>query len=190
MPEPTCMLLADDFTGACDTGLQSVRAGLSARVQVSGSVPTVSLPLARVRAGSANSHTRRQLDRLRREPHTCEIAVSTTDNPPVPRCPGKPRFGGRRRRVYTICPRPRGRPRRGPARRAPPGCRSEMTVNPDPDTLPLLALTQGDPCGVGAEIIVRALADPALRQVCRPVAIGHPELLARADRARNGEPPT
>ncbi|MDA0337708.1 MAG: hypothetical protein O2782_21290 [bacterium] len=36
MGTPTCILLADDFTGACDTALQFVRAGLSARVQVAG----------------------------------------------------------------------------------------------------------------------------------------------------------
>ena len=53
-------------------------------------------------------------------------------------------------------------------------------MSPEPCDLPLLALTMGDPCGVGAEVIARALADPALRQVCRPVVIGHAELLARA----------
>ena len=36
MSTPTCVLLADDFTGACDTGLQFVLAGLSARVQLAG----------------------------------------------------------------------------------------------------------------------------------------------------------
>ncbi len=36
MSMPTCILLADDFTGACDTALQFVRAGLSARVQIAG----------------------------------------------------------------------------------------------------------------------------------------------------------
>lgn len=42
MPNPICILLADDFTGACDTGLQFVRAGLSARVQMSGTPEPVS----------------------------------------------------------------------------------------------------------------------------------------------------
>lgn len=53
-------------------------------------------------------------------------------------------------------------------------------MKPETDTPPLLALTQGDPCGVGAEVIVRALADPSLRQVCRPLVVGHPDLLSRA----------
>jgi 4-hydroxythreonine-4-phosphate dehydrogenase len=45
---------------------------------------------------------------------------------------------------------------------------------------PLLALTMGDPAGVGPEVVVGAWADPQLHQSCRPVAIGHPEVLRRA----------
>lgn len=66
---------------------------------------------------------------------------------------------------------------------APPAAfsRSELPVNPAP--LPLLALTMGDPCGVGAEVIARSLADPSLRQTCRPVVIGDAEILAQAARS-------
>lgn len=48
------------------------------------------------------------------------------------------------------------------------------------DKRPLLAVTQGDPCGVGAEVIVRALSEPEIWQECRPLVVGHPELLTRA----------
>jgi len=42
---------------------------------------------------------------------------------------------------------------------------------------PLLAITMGDPCGVGPEIIVKALADPELYRLCRPLVVGHPAFL-------------
>ncbi len=37
---------------------------------------------------------------------------------------------------------------------------------------PLLAITMGDAAGSGPEIIARALADPEIRRICRPVVIG------------------
>ena len=39
-------------------------------------------------------------------------------------------------------------------------------------TKPLLALTLGDPCGVGAEVVVKALADPAVAELVRVVIVG------------------
>ncbi|MDQ2891166.1 MAG: 4-hydroxythreonine-4-phosphate dehydrogenase PdxA [Gemmatimonadota bacterium] len=39
-------------------------------------------------------------------------------------------------------------------------------------TLPRLAVTVGDPRGIGPEIIRAALEDPALRSVCNPVIVG------------------
>ncbi len=47
---------------------------------------------------------------------------------------------------------------------------------------PLLALTMGDPVGVGPEITVLALADPAVYQACRPVVLGDFPALERARR--------
>ena len=38
----------------------------------------------------------------------------------------------------------------------------------------------GDPAGVGPETIVRASADPAVLEVCRPFVIGYPTILTRA----------
>jgi len=45
---------------------------------------------------------------------------------------------------------------------------------------PFLALTMGDPVGVGPEIMVLALADPQTYQACRPLIIGDLPALERA----------
>ena len=66
---------------------------------------------------------------------------------------------------------------------------------------PLLALTLGDPAGVGPEIVAAACASAEVHAWCRPVAIGHPEMVRRAialrqtgasvqvvDKVEDGEP--
>jgi 4-hydroxythreonine-4-phosphate dehydrogenase len=45
---------------------------------------------------------------------------------------------------------------------------------------PLIAITMGDPAGIGPEVLVRAWSDARVHQCCRPVALGHPEILRRA----------
>ena len=45
---------------------------------------------------------------------------------------------------------------------------------------PLLALTLGDPAGVGPEIVAVACASPEVLGWCRPVVIGDPEMVRRA----------
>jgi 4-hydroxythreonine-4-phosphate dehydrogenase len=45
---------------------------------------------------------------------------------------------------------------------------------------PLVAITLGDPAGVGPEVVVRAWSSPEVHACCRPVVVGHPEVLARA----------
>jgi 4-phospho-D-threonate 3-dehydrogenase / 4-phospho-D-erythronate 3-dehydrogenase len=45
---------------------------------------------------------------------------------------------------------------------------------------PILALTMGDPVGVGPEIIVKALADARIYQICRPLVMGDLSALERA----------
>jgi 4-hydroxythreonine-4-phosphate dehydrogenase len=47
-------------------------------------------------------------------------------------------------------------------------------------TLPLIAITMGDPAGIGPEIVARALAEPVVRRACRPVVVGDPRIIARA----------
>ncbi len=45
---------------------------------------------------------------------------------------------------------------------------------------PLLAITMGDPAGVGPEVIVKALADPRVFECCVPLVFGRPEVLQQA----------
>lgn len=45
---------------------------------------------------------------------------------------------------------------------------------------PLIGITMGDPAGVGPETIVGAWQDARLHDSCRPVVIGHPEVIERA----------
>jgi 4-hydroxythreonine-4-phosphate dehydrogenase len=47
---------------------------------------------------------------------------------------------------------------------------------------PLLAVTMGDPSGIGPEIVVKALADPDARAIARPLVIGDAEVLEEAIR--------
>ena len=48
------------------------------------------------------------------------------------------------------------------------------------DFRPTIAITMGDPAGIGPEVIVKALADPVLRQKARYIIYGMNELLAYA----------
>ena len=45
---------------------------------------------------------------------------------------------------------------------------------------PRIAVTLGDPAGVGPEIVAAALARPEVHAWCRPLAVGRPEILRRA----------
>jgi 4-phospho-D-threonate 3-dehydrogenase / 4-phospho-D-erythronate 3-dehydrogenase len=46
--------------------------------------------------------------------------------------------------------------------------------------LPLFGLTMGDPAGIGPEIVLKALMDPATFQVCRPVIVGNVAVMQAA----------
>ncbi|QNN21106.1 4-hydroxythreonine-4-phosphate dehydrogenase PdxA [Planctomycetales bacterium ZRK34] len=48
------------------------------------------------------------------------------------------------------------------------------------DTRPTIGITMGDPAGIGPEIVVKALADPAVRKLARFVVFGMNELMAYA----------
>jgi len=50
----------------------------------------------------------------------------------------------------------------------------------DGDSRPLLAITQGDPAGIGPEIILKALAHADIFARCRPLVIGDRRVLERA----------
>jgi 4-hydroxythreonine-4-phosphate dehydrogenase len=45
---------------------------------------------------------------------------------------------------------------------------------------PRIAITVGDPTGIGPEIVVRAWVDPGVHAFCRPLVVGHPEIVRRA----------
>jgi 4-hydroxythreonine-4-phosphate dehydrogenase len=45
---------------------------------------------------------------------------------------------------------------------------------------PLIAITMGDPAGVGPEIIVGSWPETVVHEWCRPLVVGHPEILRRA----------
>ena len=49
-------------------------------------------------------------------------------------------------------------------------------------TRPLLAITMGDPAGVGPEVIVGAWSNAQIHEATKPVVLGHPEILRRATR--------
>ena len=50
--------------------------------------------------------------------------------------------------------------------------------------LPKIALTAGDPAGIGPEIVAKAAADPAVRAVCEPIVFSaHPDATIRAGQA-------
>src|SRR5689334_11259882 len=50
------------------------------------------------------------------------------------------------------------------------------------DDKPTLAITMGDPAGVGPEVIVAAWNDPRIHDEARLFVAGHPEILRRAAR--------
>ncbi len=54
-----------------------------------------------------------------------------------------------------------------------------MLEKDDLDKRPLMGITMGDPCGIGPEVILKALAREESYRVCKPLVIGHPEILIR-----------
>lgn len=48
------------------------------------------------------------------------------------------------------------------------------------DDKPVIAITMGDPCGIGPEVIAKALASGEIYPLCRPVVIGNAWAMAEA----------
>ena len=46
--------------------------------------------------------------------------------------------------------------------------------------LPLIAIPMGDPCGIGPEVVVKALSDTAIYAACRPVVFGDASVIQHA----------
>ena len=53
-------------------------------------------------------------------------------------------------------------------------------MNPADDNRPLLAVTMGDITGIGPEIIIKALSDEGIYNLCRPLVVGDLPALAKA----------
>jgi 4-hydroxythreonine-4-phosphate dehydrogenase len=53
-------------------------------------------------------------------------------------------------------------------------------TNISDDSRPLIAITMGDPAGVGPEVIVKALGCPEIHELCRPLVLGDPAAMKRA----------
>ncbi len=45
---------------------------------------------------------------------------------------------------------------------------------------PAIAITMGDPCGIGPEVVIKALADPRVYESCRPLVVGNTYALQHA----------
>ena len=45
---------------------------------------------------------------------------------------------------------------------------------------PRIVITMGDPCGIGPEVIARALSMPEIREICRPLVLGDRGAMERA----------
>lgn len=46
---------------------------------------------------------------------------------------------------------------------------------------PIVGITMGDPVGIGPEILIKSLSHPEIRHYCRPVILGDPNILGRAN---------
>jgi len=57
---------------------------------------------------------------------------------------------------------------------------SSRRMNVEPSSKPRVAATMGDPCGVGPEILWKALANRDVLDACRPVVLGDAAALERA----------
>ena len=53
---------------------------------------------------------------------------------------------------------------------------------PEPLNLPRIALTMGDPAGVGPEVVIQAVSDPALAPLAHWIVVGDARILAMAQR--------
>ena len=51
---------------------------------------------------------------------------------------------------------------------------------------PCIAITAGDPAGIGPEIAAKALRDPRVSRVCKPILLGRPERVRMGAASRRG----
>ena len=49
--------------------------------------------------------------------------------------------------------------------------------------LPIIAIATGDPAGIGPELSLKTARDPRVRELCRPLLVGDPDVVARQAKA-------
>src|SRR5918995_4310364 len=60
---------------------------------------------------------------------------------------------------------------------------NSSNINPrQRKSLPRIAITMGDPAGIGPEVVLKAVAEDEIRRACVPVIIGDAQLLAHTAR--------
>ncbi len=60
-----------------------------------------------------------------------------------------------------------------------------MSPSPSVNQRPRLAVTMGDPAGIGPEVVLKALADPQIRQQCELTVVGSQEVLVNTYKQLN-----
>lgn len=53
---------------------------------------------------------------------------------------------------------------------------------------PVVAITMGDPAGIGPEVVLKALADPSIKKACHPLILGDWGVLQRSHRGKKSRP--
>ena len=61
----------------------------------------------------------------------------------------------------------------------------EILMKPLHNTLPIIGITMGDPVGIGPEILVKALSDARLYDICKPLIIGDSHIIKQAFKLLN-----
>ncbi|MBF0230223.1 MAG: 4-hydroxythreonine-4-phosphate dehydrogenase PdxA [Desulfamplus sp.] len=61
------------------------------------------------------------------------------------------------------------------------------TIKDNLKKLETIAITMGDPAGIGPEIIVSALASPIIHEICNPIVIGDSGIIEMAIKLRNSD---
>ncbi|MEJ7576080.1 MAG: 4-hydroxythreonine-4-phosphate dehydrogenase PdxA [Pyrinomonadaceae bacterium] len=59
---------------------------------------------------------------------------------------------------------------------------SEISRSASPAPLPRIAITMGDPAGIGPEVVLKAVREPEILKACAPVIVGDAQLLAHTAR--------
>ena len=54
---------------------------------------------------------------------------------------------------------------------------------------PAIAITMGDPCGIGPEVVFKALANPRIHASCRPMVVGSTDAMQQTGPTDRPAPP-